>query len=72
MAVVTITIPDTVVPRVRAAIRAQFPAYAALSDAATFQAVVADYVRTVVISYESTEAQISTQAQTRADMSGIG
>jgi hypothetical protein len=57
MASVAINIPDTLVPRLRAAMRSRFPEYAALSDAAAFKAVTSSYWQQVLADYEFQEAQ---------------
>jgi len=79
MANVTITIPDTVVPRVRAALRAAHPEWDALTDGEVFKRVVADHVRMLVVGYEQGVAQEAAQDQVDAqaattlnDMAGIG
>lgn len=78
MATVSITIPDAIVPRVTAALRARFPDYSALTDANAFRAIIAQHVRDVVIDYEATRAQqtaatsVQTQiTQTTTDVAGI-
>jgi hypothetical protein len=79
MATVSITIPDNLIPRVTAAMRAGFPQYSALTDIQCFKAVTADYWRLILTRYESTQAEAglradlaTTQAQTAADAGGIG
>ena len=59
MANVTIAIPDALVPRLVAAMRATFPQHAALTDANAFKRVTADYWRGVLADHES-EAAAST------------
>lgn len=56
MASISITVPDTLVPRVVAAMRAAFPDYAADTDAAAFKAVTAQFWKDIVVSYESERA----------------
>lgn len=79
MATVSITIPDTIVPRLTAAMRSQFPQYAALTDAACFKKATADYWTSVLVAYEAQQAQTTAQSQVQAqiaqstsDASGIG
>lgn len=79
MAQVTITIPDEVVPRVRAALRAAHPEWDALTDAQVFRRVVAEHVRALVVGYEQAQAQEQAQATVDAaaqaaldDTAGIG
>jgi hypothetical protein len=57
MASVAINIPDTLVPRLRAAMRSRFPEHAALSDAAAFKAVTAEYWKQILADYEYGETQ---------------
>lgn len=66
MANVTVTIPDALVPRLRSAMRATFPQHEALSDAAAFKAVTADYWRTVLADYEGRQAEAAAWAAQRA------
>lgn len=66
MATVSITVPDALVPRVVAAMRASYPQYASLTDAAAFKAVTADYWRGVLIAYETGQAQAQAQATVAA------
>ena len=68
MAVVSITIPDPLVPRVRAAARATYPQFDALTDVEAFKAITAHQWKMVVVGYESR----STGDQTGIDMAGIG
>lgn len=64
MATVTINIPDALVPRIRAAARAKFssPEDAALTDAALFKKITADYWRSVLSEYEEQEARKAADA----------
>ena len=62
MANVTITIPDAIVPRLIAAMDATFPQYNALSDAAAFKQITADYWRGILSAYEEREAEKAAQA----------
>lgn len=68
MAVVSITIPDVLIPRIRTAARALFPQYAALSDAETFKAITAEQWKSILASYESQVAQ----AKSQVDAAAIG
>lgn len=72
MATVTITIPDALVPRLVTAARARFPQYAALTDAAAFRAISADHWRQLVAGYEAEQSATAQNAQTLADLTGIG
>jgi hypothetical protein len=72
MATVSITIPDTILPRVVAAMRSGFPQYAALTDQQCFKQVTADYWKTLVVNYETYQAQQNQQATTTTDVAGIG
>lgn len=49
MATVSITVPDALVPRLKAAMRATFPQHEALTDAQAFKAVTADYWHGVAV-----------------------
>lgn len=57
MANVTITIPDALVPRIRAAARATFPQHVDLTDVDLFKQVTADYWRKVLADYEQKLAE---------------
>lgn len=79
MAQVTITIPDPLVPRVKAAMRATFPQHDELGDVAAFRAVTADYWRDILTRYEAAQAQDAAwqsvreqEAAAEADAAGIG
>lgn len=56
MATVSIDIPDAIVPRVRAAMRAQFPEFNALGDAAAFRAATAKMWREILATQEGSTA----------------
>ena len=66
MAVVSITIPDAIVPRLVAAARYTYPQHAALTDVETFKAATADQWRLVLMGYEAT------LARTKANADGVG
>ena len=68
MANVTITIPDVLVPRVKAAARGLFPQYVELSDADTFKAITALHWKMLLSNYES----IAARDQSTIDAAGIG
>jgi hypothetical protein len=68
MATVSITVPDAIVPRVLAALRAQYPQYSQLSDAQAFKAVTADFWRGVLFNYERQQAIIAAQDSVRAQV----
>ncbi len=79
MATISITVPDTLVPRIVTAMRAKFPQYSDLTDGACFKQITADYWRGVLINYEAQQAEANlrtqsatTQAQTAIDAGGIG
>ena len=79
MATITITIPDTLVPRLTTAMRATFPKYSGLTDAACFKQVTGDYWRGVLATYEGQVAfqdaeqhSIAAYNQAETDGSGIG
>lgn len=52
MAIVSITIPDALIPRVKAAGRAMFPQFEALTDAQAFKAITALHWQTILSDYE--------------------
>ena len=56
MASVTITVPDALVPRLTAALRATFPQHDALGITAAFKAATADHWRDVLTTYEQRRA----------------
>ena len=66
MATVQITVPDVLVPRLKAAMRATFPEHAGLSDAAAFKAVTADYWRSVLAAHEGRQAEAAAWAAQQA------
>jgi hypothetical protein len=83
VATISITVDDTLVPRLVAAMRATFPQYgpdgANLTDAQCFKRVTADYWRGVVTAHETRQAQVNADtqvsvaaAQTRNDFGGMG
>jgi len=72
MAVVSITIPDPLIPRLTAAARALFPQYSALSDPAAFKAITADHWKTILTNYESGVADTAAIAKANTDGGGIG
>jgi len=72
MATITITVPDTLVPRITAAMRNQFPQYSTLTDAGCFKQVTADYWRSVLANYEGINAGNNATNQALSDGSGIG
>jgi hypothetical protein len=49
---VSITVPDTLGPRLVAAMRATFPDYEALSNVDAFRKVTGDFWRTTLLQYE--------------------
>ena len=61
MATVSITVPDALIPRLRAAMRNAFPEFDGLSDTAAFKAATADYWRNVLSEYEQRQAEIAAQ-----------
>ena len=71
MATITITIPDTLVPRLTAAARASFPEYAALTPAATFKAITIEHWRGILKNYESGTASIAAIDKALLDSTGI-
>ena len=77
MASVSITISDSLVPRLIAT-RAMFPQYDGLSDTAAFKAITAQYWRDVLQTYESRKAaevaeaaRLAAVATAIADAQGI-
>ena len=72
MATVTITIPDTLVPRLTTAMRALFPQYSALTDGATFKAVTADTWKAILANYEVKAVEATQRTQSLSDAAGIG
>lgn len=72
MATVSITIPDALVPRVITAMRALYPQYAALSDAACFKRITADNWREVLAAHEGNAAYETTRAAALGDGGSIG
>jgi len=70
MAVVSITFPDPLIPRLTAAARALFPQYSALSDPATFKAITADHWKALLANYESGVADTAAIAKARTDTAG--
>lgn len=68
MASVAITIPDALVPRLRAAMRAGFPEYAALSDADAFKAVTSQYWKSVLSEYEMRVTRLAAEEQLIQDV----
>jgi hypothetical protein len=74
MATVTITIPDALVPRLRAAIRDKYPQYAKLSDSAAFKAATGDYWRKELATYERevAHAEAVMAAQAAVDAAYVG
>lgn len=71
MANVTITIPDALVPRVSAALRAVHPELAGMTDVAAFRAYIAGQVKVMVVGYEGEQAVSNQAAQSSADLAGI-
>lgn len=57
-----ITVPDALVPRLTAALRATFPQHEALGVAAAFKAATADYWRGILADYETRQAEQQAQA----------
>ena len=74
MASVTITIPDVLVPRLRAAIRDKYPQYAELTDSAAFKAATGDHWRAVLAEYERevAHAEVVMAAQAAVDAAYVG
>lgn len=66
MAVVGITIPDALVPRLRAAMRGTFPEEQALDDVAAFQEITAAYWRGILAAWEGKQAEAAAWAASRA------
>ncbi len=66
MANVTIQVPDALVPRLTAALRATCPQHDALSVAAAFKAATADHWRGVLTAYEQRVAEQQAQAANTA------
>jgi hypothetical protein len=78
MATVQITVPDALLPRLTAAMRARFPQHSGLSDVNAFRRVTADYWREVLAAHEASSAVVGTQNafttaadQARSDAAGI-
>lgn len=65
MATVNITIPDALVPRVRAAMRARFPEFDELSDAGAFKASTGKMWQQVLAEYERDAARLQAEADAR-------
>ena len=61
MATVSVELPDDLVSRLAAAMRAGFPQYADLSQDGMFTAVTADYWRGVLTGYEARQAALTAQ-----------
>ena len=59
MATVTNTVPDPLVPRLRAAAKGTFPQHAALGDAALFKTVTSEFWRKVLADYERQATEVS-------------
>jgi hypothetical protein len=79
MASITITVPDTMVPRLTTAMRARYPQYSALGDGPAFKQVTADFWRTILRTYETETARTTADQQVSAaadkadqDSSGFG
>lgn len=72
MATVTITIPDTIVPRLTTAMRGMYPQYSALTDVACFKKVTGDHWSGVLATWEAQQASINQMNQSTSDASGIG
>jgi len=79
MASITITVPDALVPRLTAAMRAAFPQHADLADGQAFKRVTSDYWRRMLADYETAQASRAASAQVDAqeqqsltDAAGIG
>lgn len=66
MAAVTIQVPDALVPRLTAALRATFPEHDGLTVTQAFKAVTADYWRDVLTAYEVKVAEQQAQAANTA------
>lgn len=62
MASVSITVPDALVPRLTAALRATYPQHSELTVTAAFKAATADHWRAVLSEYEQREAERQAQA----------
>jgi hypothetical protein len=71
MASVSITVPDSLVPRLISAARASFPQYAALSDDAAFKAITADFWKTILANYERGAADAVAITKANTDSAGI-
>ena len=76
MATVSITIPDALIPRLTAAMRASFPQYGPtgtnLTDVQCFKKVTADYWSSILSNYESRQAELQQAQQSITDAAGIG
>lgn len=62
MATVSIEVPNALVPRLKAAMRATFPEHAELGDVEAFKAATAAYWRGVLVEHESREAEVAAWA----------
>jgi hypothetical protein len=66
VATISITVPDALVPRLTAAMRATYPQYQALTDAQCFRQATGDHWRTVLAQYEERVARETAAAQVAA------
>ena len=71
MASVSITIPDSLVPRLRTAMRGTFPEHQELSDVAAFKEITAAYWRKVLIEWESRTAESQAWQAQRAAVAEV-
>lgn len=66
MASVTITIPDPLVPRLRAAMRDRFPEFEAMSDANAFKASTGKLWQQIMADYERRATELQAEADKQA------
>lgn len=72
MATISITVPDALVPRVIAAMRADYPQYAELTDVQCFKRITADLWRCVLANHEADTAYTTATEAALSDGAGIG
>ena len=57
---ITITVQDdTLVPRLVAAMRAEYPQYSSLTDAQCFKRITADFWRAILLNHEASNARLN-------------